>query len=170
VLDLTTREVVALDRSNQLDYLLQADRLTVLAERFRVSLIIAEDNSIGNPIASFLAQRSLPVYRWTASNATKAQVIQALALAFEQRTIRVPDDPVLVGELQAYQAERLPSGMVRYSAPQGHHDDCVMALALAWSGAGMVRPQSRDSISWQGATPAQTDGPPNRQGIRWSGR
>jgi len=39
---------------------------------------------------------------------------------------------VLIGELQAYQAERLPSGMLRYSAPEGLHDDTVMALALAW--------------------------------------
>jgi len=30
--------------------------------------------------------------------------------------------------------ERLPSGMVRYSAPAGLHDDTVMALALAWQG------------------------------------
>ena len=40
----------------------------------------------------------------------------------------------LVGELQAYQAERLPGGMLRYGAPNGMHDDTVIALALAWQG------------------------------------
>ena len=30
--------------------------------------------------------------------------------------------------------QRLPSGMMRYSAPDGMHDDTVMALALAWQG------------------------------------
>ena len=30
--------------------------------------------------------------------------------------------------------ERLPSGMLRYSAPEGMHDDTVMSLALAWHG------------------------------------
>jgi len=39
---------------------------------------------------------------------------------------------VLIGELQAYEMERLPSGMLRYSAPDGMHDDTVMALALGW--------------------------------------
>jgi hypothetical protein len=34
--------------------------------------------------------------------------------------------------LQAYEMERLPSGMLRYSAPHGMHDDTVMALAIAW--------------------------------------
>jgi hypothetical protein len=39
---------------------------------------------------------------------------------------------VLVSELVAYQAERLPSGLLRYGAPGGGHDDMVMSLALAW--------------------------------------
>jgi hypothetical protein len=33
----------------------------------------------------------------------------------------------------AYQAERLPSGLIRYGAPNGQHDDTVMAVAMAWS-------------------------------------
>jgi hypothetical protein len=45
------------------------------------------------------------------------------------------NDPVLIGELQAYEMERLPGGSFRYSAPDGMHDDCVMSLALAWQGA-----------------------------------
>jgi len=58
-----------------------------------------------------------------------------LALAFERGEIRILNDVVLVSELAAYQAERLPSGLLRYSAPAGQHDDCVMALAIAWSAA-----------------------------------
>ena len=37
----------------------------------------------------------------------------------------------------AYQAERLPSGLLRYGAPGGQHDDTVMALAIAWSAVSM---------------------------------
>jgi hypothetical protein len=29
--------------------------------------------------------------------------------------------------------------MIRYSAPDGMHDDCVMALAFAWSGLTIAR-------------------------------
>jgi hypothetical protein len=41
---------------------------------------------------------------------------------------------VLVGELKAYAATRLPSGTVRYGAPEGMHDDHAMSAALAWHG------------------------------------
>jgi hypothetical protein len=62
-------------------------------------------------------------------------VIDGLTLAFERGELKILNDPDLVAELLAYQAERLPSGTLRYGAPEGVHDDCVMALALAWSGA-----------------------------------
>lgn len=71
------------------------------------------------------------------NNATKAVAIEALALAFERREIAIPDEPVLINELLAFEGNRLPSGMVRYEAPPGGHDDCVMALALAWQAACM---------------------------------
>jgi hypothetical protein len=75
----------------------------------------------------------LPVQPFTTTHASKAQAIEALALAFERGEILIVNDPVLVRELVAYQAERLPSGLLRYGAPSGQHDDTVMALALAWS-------------------------------------
>jgi hypothetical protein len=59
--------------------------------------------------------------------------IEALALVLERGDIRILNDPVLVSELAAYQAERLPSGMTRYGAPSGQHNDTVMALAMALS-------------------------------------
>jgi hypothetical protein len=62
-------------------------------------------------------------------------VIDALALAFERRQITLPDLPWLVAELEAYEADRTPTGLVRYGAPEGLHDDGVMSLALAWHAA-----------------------------------
>ncbi len=61
-------------------------------------------------------------------------MVEALALAFERQDIRILNDPILLGELHCYSMEKLPSGMTRYGAPGGLHDDCVMSLALAWQG------------------------------------
>jgi phage terminase large subunit-like protein len=135
VVDATTRELVALDRSNKVDYAVQLGRLTALCERFKPDRLIAEQNSMGEPLIEQLQRSGLPVWPFQTTNASKASVIDALALAFERGDLRILDDQILLGELLAYQAERLPSGLLRYGAPAGMHDDCVIALALAWSGA-----------------------------------
>ena len=67
------------------------------------------------------------------------RMVESLGLAFEHGSISILNDPVLVGELQAYEMERLSSGMLRYSAPEGLHDDCVMSLALAWNAVASPR-------------------------------
>lgn len=134
VIDMTTKTMVAMDRSNQVDYVVQRGRLQALYERWGPQIIIAEANSIGGPVIEQLRREGLPVQSFTTTNASKAAAIEALTLAFERDELQILRDPVLVSELQAYQAETLPSGLLRYGAPYGQHDDTVMALAMAWRG------------------------------------
>lgn len=136
VVDATARRLAYLDRSNKVDYIVQRGRLAALCERWKPGAVIAESNSMGMPIIEALAREHIPVRPFTTTNATKAAIIDALALAFEQRTIVIPNNPILIGELQAYEATKTALGLPKYSAPEGMHDDCVMALALAWSGLG----------------------------------
>ena len=132
VLDVTTAELVALDRFNQIDYSLQLARLTALYERFRPRAVVAEANSMGQPLVEQLQAAGMPVVPFTTTAASKQIAVDALALAFERGSLRIIPDATLIAELQAYEAERLPSGMLRYGAPNGMHDDTVMALMLAW--------------------------------------
>jgi hypothetical protein len=134
VIDVTLGAMAAMDRFNQIDYTLQSGRLKAMAAKFNPSSIIAESNAMGEPIIETLQRDGLPVQSFTTTNATKARIIEDLALAFENNTLAILDDPALTGELMAYEASRLPSGLLRYSAPSGIHDDCVMSLALANSG------------------------------------
>lgn len=148
VIDLVERAVVHLDRFNQIDYTLQLGRLQAACERFNPTVVLAEANSMGQPLIDQLQRTHMPVRPFVTTNATKAEAIDALALAFEQGAIRIPNDPVLIGELQAYEMERLPSGLLRYSAPPGLHDDCVMSLAIAWQAASI--PPKRTARAYEG--------------------
>lgn len=134
VIDIDAKRVVYLDRFNQIDYIVQVGRLHALCERYKPTSVIAETNSIGVPVIEQLQRLGLPVQPFTTTNATKAQIIDGLALAFEQGEISILNDATLIAELQSYEMERLSSGMMRYNAPPGGHDDCVMSLALAWYG------------------------------------
>lgn len=133
VIDLTTKAIAALDRFNQIDYAVQLGRLKALAGRFGTITLIPESNSIGEPLIELLQRDGYYVMPFTTTNASKAVAIDALALAFEKGEIAILPDETLIAELEAFEAERLPSGMLRYRAPEGMHDDCVMSLALAWS-------------------------------------
>lgn len=140
VVDADERALVALDRFSQIDYTLQMGRLRALYERFQPEQIIAERNSMGEPLVELAQQMGLPIVPFTTTNASKKLVVDDLTLAFERATIRILPDPALIGELQAFESKRLPGGMLRYEAPEGMHDDMVISLALAWHGLGVSGP------------------------------
>jgi phage terminase large subunit-like protein len=134
-IDRKTLRVLEIDRFNQISWGLQRGRLEQMARKYNPSLILAESNSIGEPNIEELMRMGLPVQGFQTTGSTKPALIDGLALAFEQQAIGIPDDPVLINELQAYEMERLPSGNWRYSAPDGGHDDMVISLALAYRAA-----------------------------------
>lgn len=148
VIDLTDKALVKMDRFNQIDYMIQTGRLNAICQRFNPIAVIVERNSIGEPLIESLVRSGLPIKPFNTTNATKAAAIDALTLAFEKNELTIIPDPVLISELQAYEMERLPSGLLRYNAPAGMHDDTVMALAFAWSAAN--RPKRREAGSFQG--------------------
>jgi len=133
-MDVESKRVVAIDRFNKIEWSTQRGRLAAMAEWWKPQMIFAEENSIGGVNIEALQHDGLPVRAFTTTSDSKAKIINALALAFERGDIGILDDPALIGELQAFSLERLPSGKFRYSAPAGLHDDMVIALALAWHG------------------------------------
>lgn len=153
VVDATLGEQVALDRFSEIDYELQTERLHGWCEAYRPVLVVAEANAMGRPLIERLQtgyarllgtpRPALPVWAWEATNASKAALVQALGLAIERGELSLLDDPTQTAELLGYEASVLPSGMVRYGAPSGQHDDTVIALGLAYLGAQREQPSQR---------------------------
>jgi hypothetical protein len=135
VVDARDRKVVAVDRFNQVEYVMQLERLVAMSQRFKGAPILIESNNTGLPFLEQAKRRGLPVRAFQTTNASKAEIIEKLAIAFEQGTISIPDYSPLINELMCFDQERLPSGMIRYGAPHGQHDDTVMSLAIAFYGA-----------------------------------
>jgi hypothetical protein len=133
VVDCKLQAQCYVERFNQIDYALQVQRLGALARRFKPVCIVAESNAMGEPIIEQLQREGLPVMPFLTTAASKKDMIESLELAIERLEIRLLKDEVQTSELLAYESERLPSGIFRYSAPSGCHDDTVIALALAWS-------------------------------------
>jgi terminase large subunit-like protein len=135
VIDKPSRRVVDIDRFNKVDWSLQRGRVRAMHEKWGLSAIWAEANSIGGPNIEALQAEGLPVIPFETTATSKPPLIQSLALAFEKDEIGIPRHEVMIGELEAYeQKASAATGRPTYNAPEGLHDDCVIALALAWQG------------------------------------
>jgi hypothetical protein len=141
VMDVGTRTQVDCDRFNRMPWLNQRARIEALAAKWQPRQIIAERNSAGGPVVEELQRSGLPVVGFDTTAQTKPALIQSLQLAFERREIVALRDPVQMGELMAYEVAWTTTGRPQYSAPEGLHDDTVMALALAWH--GVIAPRAR---------------------------
>lgn len=134
VMDAQTREMVFLDRFNRVDYPTLEDRLHAAYNRFNLTSMVIEVNSVGQGVIDHLAGRYMSITPFMTTNVTKAAIIQGLQAAFEHGNIKVINNPILVGELLSFESRKTPSGNYQYSAPEGMHDDCVMSLAMAYFG------------------------------------
>lgn len=132
---------LAIDRFNQIDYAFQRERLATLVQRWGVMVIEPEANAMGEPIIEQLqrdpAMNAVSIRPFQTTATSKPPLIESLALAFERVEAQWLDNAVWTGELEAY--ERKVSQFTArssYSAPDGMHDDTVMARALAWDARG----------------------------------
>ena len=68
---------------------------------------------------------------FTTSSKTKPIMIEDLAVSFEQMELIIPNEEYLIDELEAFTYIYDPKTRhVKYSAPEGIHDDSVISLSL----------------------------------------
>ena len=134
IVDATKGWLVEQDAFTGIDYRPQRERIAAKCKQWGVAILLAEANAMGKPNNDQLRyDYQLPVRDFTTTNATKADIIESLASAFENGRIAIPKDAALMLELESLEASRTPSGLVKYAAPDGMHDDRVMSLAMAWA-------------------------------------
>jgi hypothetical protein len=131
------RRVVFLDRFTRVDWTVQVGRIRTALERYNDAMVLVDSTGAGEPIYETLLEAGCRVDPYTFTQASKAALINNLALMLEKREIELPTvqiAPELIDELEAFQYSVTDSGTVRSGAPSGWHDDCVISLALgAWA-------------------------------------
>lgn len=132
VFDATAKREIAKDRFVNVGWDMAEKRVTAFLKKWNVYIALGEDNGLGGPMNARLRKSGLRVRDWHTSGPSKADIIEDLVLAFEQRAIAILNDETTILELEAFESKRLPSGAISYAAPSGTHDDCVMSLAIAW--------------------------------------
>ena len=130
--------IVCTDRFNRMDWHAQVSRVADLLCRHRVSAVLADQTSVGDPVLEILrntlwGERHLDaeIEGMVFTNQSKRELIDNLAIRLAHREVGFPYDEQLVRELQFYEYELTESGNVKTGARRGYNDDCVIALSLA---------------------------------------
>jgi hypothetical protein len=126
--------IVGLDASNCVAYVerFQADWGQTQEKIIRLvqsTPSFIDSTGVGDPIVEQIQRACSRVQGFKFTSQSKQQLIEGLVLAVQRTEIRFPEEPIGI-EMESFEYEYTRTG-VRYTAPQGLHDDCVMALALA---------------------------------------
>ena len=91
--------------------------------------IVIDSTGVGDAIVEELQKKFTQMHGFKFTATSKQQLLEGLSNAIQTKSISYPDG-FIRHELEVFEYTFTPTG-VRYSAPQGFHDDCVIALALA---------------------------------------
>lgn len=126
--------IVGLDRNGSVAYFDRFQKDWRQTKQSIINLtkapILMDSTGVGDPIFEDLQREGLDVTGFKFSQTSKQNLMVGLASAIQQRKVTFPEG-VLTEELEIFEYQYTATG-VKYSAPSGFHDDCVMALALAW--------------------------------------
>ena len=98
---------------------------------------VIDATGVGDPIVEDLQRDDYMIEGFKFTSTSKQQLIEGLVLAIQQGLVKYPDGTI-VDELSLFEYVYTKTG-VRYSAPNGMHDDAVCSLALAWRGFAQGR-------------------------------
>jgi len=128
----------------------QAAAAAEILVRYAPVRILADGSSIGDPVAEMLekamvplrlpSDRPLTVERFQFGAESKVRLIDTLTVGLSARALQFPPHRTLLAELRGFEYAPGTSGRLKMGARSGGHDDCVIALALAWLAAPIPAP------------------------------
>jgi hypothetical protein len=132
VMDRQRKHVVNQERFTSLAWEVQYMRIRDIAARYNGALCVVDSTGIGDPICESLRAGGVAVEPYKiGSHIAKQQLIEKLRVSIEQGRISFPKIPAMLYELEIYEYNVTDAGVIRYSAPDGEHDDTIISLALA---------------------------------------
>lgn len=131
--DIGERREVHLETLPAQDWPGQIARLAYLIRSYQCSRGRFDASSLGGSVTvQQLREKGIPGTPVSFNQHNKGEYVQALSLAMEADEPRFLPDETAMREMENYAFTVLPSGIVRYRAVEGKHDDVVAARILAW--------------------------------------
>ena len=128
-------QVVEVYRANQKPWEQLINEVAEVINKYN-AIASVEVNSMGDVIYEQLKNKVRRITPFTTTAKSKVDIIEQLMYAINNRELSIPSESLfkpLYSELSHFTYEYSPkTRSVKYGAPTGHHDDCVMSLAIAY--------------------------------------
>ena len=125
--------VVAFLRKNKTSWNYMYDATAALLKEYNNAFGYCDSTGVGDPVLEELWKRGLNLsgvdYR---RDNNKVRLIEELMRSVENEKVSWPEElEILTNEMEIFEGTIRSSGKIKYSAPEGEHDDTVNGLALA---------------------------------------
>jgi hypothetical protein len=121
---------LALHRLTKIDYPTQRAHIKDWLSAWGNPDLLGEANSIGLPNIEQLRVDGVRCAPFDTTLESKSKIIVNMQLALERETWKWVDNKVATSEFEAYEMKPTRTGQASYAAPEGLHDDCVMARCI----------------------------------------
>jgi hypothetical protein len=136
--DTTNNHIIKLERFNKLDWTYQKERIKDEVKLYNNACLILDTTGLGDTIYDDLTDAGISIEPFHFTNTTKNQLISNLMRTMDNGLVSLPRDDDLISEFESYEFELTDSGLIRYGAPRGMHDDIVTSIALCVWGLDYV--------------------------------
>lgn len=126
-------DVIEIYRERRTEWTSIIDNIVTLLKKHKASAMI-EVNSMGDVVYEQIKKKYNNIDPFVTNNKSKQEIIEGLILDFNQGDLYIPSQKLfapLYNELQSFTYEySSKTRTIKYGAPTGLHDDCVMSLAI----------------------------------------
>lgn len=149
VYDRTDNHQVYQIRFNNLEWPFIRSKIKETAKKYNNALVILDTTGVGDPTFDDLSREGVPIEGYKFTNESKKNLIEKLANWIELKNMYMLKLDETINELNSFTYDYSEkTGRVIYGAPQGFHDDIVIAHALAvWALQPLNKRKEEESMS-----------------------
>lgn len=133
------KEMIGLYHFSDKDETQTINFIIELMKKYKPLKCQVETNSIGAVFYGLLdkaikaAGLQVMLLKFTTTNESKERLINNFQVAMQNKTVQVLDDTTLKIQMDMYEMKVNQNGKRTYNAANGYHDDCIIAMLLAYN-------------------------------------
>ena len=132
--------MVGFQRATHVNYTSCVGLLYKFSQKFKDVITCRHDRTgVGDVIDELIQPLPFPIEPVVFTNAVKTSMVEKYMVALESKDVLLPNWVDMIKEHDNFDVTTTSTGLQKYAAMEGEHDDIIMALCLAYYGVWEMR-------------------------------